>query len=67
MITIEELQKRISQLTIPELLKLHELDQKYQLSILTLKTKKEIKFEKYKQKVNVLLIENGYETESTNE
>ena len=65
--TTEELKKRISDIETPELIKLHELNQNYEIQILKIKTNKEIAFEKYRQKVNILLIENGYETEDSNE
>jgi len=61
--TKEELTRRISDIDTTELIHLHELNQNYDIQILKIKTNKEIAFEKYRQKVNILLIENGYETE----
>ena len=65
--TTEELKRRISDIDTTELIHLHELNQNYDIQILKIKTNKEIAFEKYRQKVNILLIENGYETEDSNE
>ena len=61
--TTHELQRRIENISNAELLQLHQLNQTYEIQLQKIKTEKEIQFEKYKHKVNISLIENGYETE----
>ena len=61
--TIQELQNRITNITTQELITVHKIEREHEHKLKEIELQKQLHFNKWKNKVLVALIENGYEIE----
>ena len=61
--TDKELQARLPNLTDQDFIELHKIERNYELSIENLKADIKINLDKWKSKVDIALLNNGYDIE----